>query len=67
MAMMNNVVTRVTNANDGVGRVVTDLGISLDQCTDINTNETADNQFVPPFPRIARLVHGDDGITNKEE
>ena len=66
MAMMNNVTTKVTNTGEA-GRTVSDLGMSLENCSDVNPTEDAKKQFIPPFPRVTKLVTGDDGITKKED
>ena len=66
MAMMYNVVTKVSETGS-FGRTVDDLGVSLENCSDINSGEDAKNQFIPPFPRITRLVTEEDGITKRED
>ena len=66
MAMMYNVTTKVSNTGKA-GRTVADLGMSLENCSDVNPTDDAEKQFIPPFPRVTKLVTGDDGITKKED
>lgn len=60
MAMMYDVIEQTKT------RTATDLGISVGDdgdCCDVNS----DAKYIPPFPRVTKLITDSDGITKRED
>jgi len=60
MAMMYDVIEQTKT------RTATDLGISVGDdgdCCDVNSNV----KYIPPFPRVTKLITDSDGITKRED
>lgn len=60
MAMMYDVIEQTKT------RTAKDLGISIGDdgdCCDVNS----DAKFIPPFPRVTKLITDSDGITKRED